>query len=112
MWEGIWKGDDAKWFPTCVDSADVTMDFTTWNIRESIQKTIVYGTQYANSSVHCYKPPGVAQFASLYRSSANQDEFAGAESHLLSNLGAYLSYYMKPKSFERHYNILGKEITV
>ncbi len=33
--QGIWRGEDAKWFPTCVDSADVTMDFTTWNYKVS-----------------------------------------------------------------------------
>ena len=106
---GIFRGDDAKWFPTCVDSTDVTMDFTTWNFSKdgSVQKTIVYGTQYSNSVDHCYSiPKEIWPFNKLFTSSEHLDDNGPMEEHLFSNLGAYLSHGLNPYSSSKHYDVI------
>ena len=53
--DGVWKGENAKWFETCEDSEDVTADLTTWQFYERDPLSVILmGTMSPASDVHCY----------------------------------------------------------
>lgn len=99
-WEGVFKGKDAKWFETCVDSDDVTADFTTWNFYDKVQDTIVYGTREPDSVMHCFKIP-------ILSSTAASNPIDMMSKIAFSRVGNYLGMN-HTKSVSRLYNLVGQ----
>lgn len=55
--EGVWKGENAKYFENCGYSTDVTETFVQYNLFSSEQDMLWLGTEVANSALHCYHFP-------------------------------------------------------
>lgn len=106
--EGIWRGDDAKWFETCTNSDDVTADFTTWNFYESLQNTIYLGTREADSVDHCYHfPDEVWPFSIFMSTTETVNPLDFATGLMYSRLGSYLGLNGN-KTLKKDYALLGE----
>jgi hypothetical protein len=104
--EGIWRGEDAKWFETCENSEDVTVDFTTWNFYDSIQNTIYLGTREPISVDHCYRIIDIWPLSYIGSSSSMVNPLDLLTKIALSRLGSYLGLG-DSKHFNKSYDLFG-----
>jgi hypothetical protein len=106
--EGIWKGEDAKYFETCENSEDVIADFITYNIFDSVQNTIYLGTREAQSVDHCYLfPEEIWPFSIFLDSDSVGNPLDMLSKIAFSRLGSYLGLG-ESKHIRKAYDLFGK----
>ena len=122
--QGVWKGENAKYFENCGQSTDVTATFVQYNLFSSEQNMLWYGTQVADSVMHCYHFPDEFKFfgwtGTVWDKSLGKiwnwifpDSFMQAvtpfelyEQIVYSRIGSYLKL-SEDQSFEYSYDLIG-----
>lgn len=61
----IWRGPEAKYFEDCVESSEITADFTTWNFKDASTDNVIRGSVYPKAAYACHKLPLIGRDATV-----------------------------------------------